>query len=152
MPARPPVPGQKRCPLTAGRALRWLLRCCSLHWLQWLLRGGLLSLLLLLAVQQVTEYLSQPLVTITVPRVAPFPRLTLCPAVSLRDWKLVRYERQRLLDGNITVAEFYNLTTLAPPSASGGYGHMAVVGADPKRTDLLSPEREDMARGMRATI
>ena len=96
--------------------------------LRWLLRAGAVLLLLVLLWLQVLEYRAQPISTVIVQRQAPFPRLTLCPGASQRDYRLLRDRHLQLLNGSISVAEFYNLTTLVIPH---GRGEMKVQDATP---------------------
>ncbi|KAF0296449.1 hypothetical protein FJT64_006113 [Amphibalanus amphitrite] len=61
---------------------------------------------------QYRDYHAQPVSSIVLRRQAPFPRLTLCPRVPLKDTKLLYDAEMLLTEGNITVEQFYNMTTL----------------------------------------
>ena len=89
--------------------------------LRWVLRAGAALLLLVLLWLQLLEYRAQPVSTIIVRRQAPFPRLTLCPGTSQRDYRLLRDRHLQLLNGSISVEDFYNLTTLVIPDGSGEF-------------------------------
>ena len=86
--------------------------------LRWVLRAGAALLLLMLLWQQVLEYRAQPVSTVIVRRQAPFPRLTLCPGTSQRDYRLLRDRHLQLLNGSISIEDFYNLTTMVIPAGS----------------------------------
>ncbi|KAF0304770.1 hypothetical protein FJT64_023491 [Amphibalanus amphitrite] len=87
--------------------------------LRWLLRAAAVLLLLVLLWQQVLEFRAQPISTVLVRTRAPFPQLTLCPGASQRDYGLLRDMHLGLLNGSISVADFYNLTTLVIPHENG---------------------------------
>ena len=95
--------------------------------LRWVLRVGAVLLLLVLLWKQVLEYRAQPVSTVIVRRQAPFPRLTLCPAASQRDYRLLRDRHLQLLNGSISVQDFYNLTTLVIPDGSGTMGVLDAI-------------------------
>ena len=95
--------------------------------LRWVLRTGAALLLLVLLWQQVLEYRAQPVSTVIVRRQAPFPRLTLCPGASQRDYRLLRDRHLQLLNGSISVEDFYNLTTLVIPDGSGTMGVLDAI-------------------------
>ncbi|KAF0311965.1 hypothetical protein FJT64_001820 [Amphibalanus amphitrite] len=61
---------------------------------------------------QYRDYHAQPVSSIVLRRQAPFPRLTLCPRVPLKDTKLLYDAEMLLTEGGITVEQFYNMTTL----------------------------------------
>ena len=78
----------------------------------WSIRLLVLLLLLERLYSQWEEFRSQPVSSDIRRRQAPFPRLTLCPGATLRDTE-IRHDAQVLLtNGNVSVEEFYNLTTL----------------------------------------
>ena len=75
-------------------------------------RGALLLLLAALLRQQALQYLAQPISTTLSPRLAPFPRFTLCPGTSLRNHSVAAAAFRRTVNGSLTVAEFYDLVTM----------------------------------------
>ncbi|XP_037072058.1 LOW QUALITY PROTEIN: uncharacterized protein LOC119093241 [Pollicipes pollicipes] len=74
-------------------------------------RTTLLLLLLALVWAQVLEYRAEPVSPTTVRTVAPFPRLTLCPGHRLEEDLIIDLYHQ-LINGSLSVVEFYNRTTL----------------------------------------
>ncbi|KAF0311962.1 hypothetical protein FJT64_001817 [Amphibalanus amphitrite] len=61
---------------------------------------------------QYQEYRSQPVSSTVFRRQAPFPRLTLCPGSPLRDTVILQEAETLLVNGNVTLDQFYNISTL----------------------------------------
>ena len=80
--------------------------------LHWGLRLTLLTLLLLLTYESVEQYRQQPVISEISRLPLPFPRLTVCAAHPLRDYHDLRERQRQLANGSITVADYYNQTTL----------------------------------------
>ena len=80
--------------------------------LRWTARAAGLLLLLLLTWQQLMQFRAQPVSSTVVRQQAPFPRLTICPAASLTDYSLLLNRKQRLVNGSLSIVEYYNETTL----------------------------------------
>ncbi|KAF0301472.1 hypothetical protein FJT64_003096 [Amphibalanus amphitrite] len=92
-------------------------------------RLGLLLVLAALVWQQWAQYRAQPVSSSSRRRLAPFPRLTLCPGMHLKDLAALRALRLRLENGTLTVAEFYNRTTLQLTSSE--HNRLTILGRRP---------------------
>ena len=80
--------------------------------LHWTVRGALFLLLINVCRLQVNQYNDQPVFSSPVRRPAPFPRLTVCSGGQLNDYRLLRENMLGLENGTLTLAEYYNRTTL----------------------------------------
>ena len=80
--------------------------------LHWAVRALLLLMLLFVSWQSVLQYRAQPVLSTPALRRIPFPRLTVCSGSQLNDYRLLRDSQDQLLNGTITLSEYYNRTTL----------------------------------------
>ncbi|XP_043221396.1 uncharacterized protein LOC122381382 [Amphibalanus amphitrite] len=106
-----------------GRALKALLRSVAVLVFRWTVHIFLLVFLGQQLYSQYQDYDSQPVSSTVLRRQAPFPRLTLCPGTPLRD-TVIRLEAETLLTSdNVTLDQFYNISTLQMLGSDARYNN-----------------------------
>ena len=101
--------GPRAPSVAAARGCRW----GPVHQLlRWTARLVLVLVLAVLVWQQWQQYRSQPVSSTSERRRAPFPRLTLCPGMHLKDLDVLYQSRLQLENGSLSLTEYYNRTTL----------------------------------------